>query len=87
MNKTIELALTSPDGIIDCMLEPIENESGIFYDVTILYPNISGVFCSCLKRDATTGAYFFDETGDIHPKIKRLESQLSAAIADADNSK
>jgi hypothetical protein len=83
MHEIIELALESPDGIVDCRLEP--DDSGSFYAVTILYPTTAGgytrsdIFCHNLMRDAETGAYFF-EGEDVHPKIKRLEAELSAAI-------
>ena len=85
--ETIELALESPDGIIDCRLEP-EDNNGASYAATILYPSTvagysrSDIFCHTLKRDAETGSYFFEDE-DMHPKIKRLERQLSDAIVKA----
>jgi hypothetical protein len=89
MDEIIELAIESAEGIIDCRLEPQRDDAGLYYAATILYPHIVGgysrseIYCNDLKRDAATGAYHFDETGDVHPKIKRLESQLSAAIVAA----
>jgi hypothetical protein len=92
MNETIELALESPDGIIDCRMEPQEDD-GSSYEATILYPNTVGgntrsdIFCHNLTRDAATGSYVFEDSSDIHPKILRLESQLSAAIVNANKRK
>jgi len=45
--------------------------------------NRSDIFCYTLKHDAETGGYFFEHSDDMHPKIKRLEAQLSAAIMNA----
>ena len=87
MNEEIELTLESADGTIDCRLEQEENDNGSFYAVTILYPTKvngyerSDIFCHNMLRNASTGAYSFDRNEDIHPKIKRLEAQLAAAIA------
>ncbi len=89
MQEPIELALDSPDGIIDCRLEPQRNEAGVYYAATILYPNIvngynrSEIYCHNLLP--TAGGYYFDDSDDLHPKIKRLEKQLSDAIAKAEN--
>ena len=86
MNETLEIAIDSVDGTIDCQLEPKRNDAGIFYAATILYPNIvngfsrSEVYCHNMIRDAKTGNYTFDDNEDIHPKIKRLEAQISEAI-------
>lgn len=85
MNDTIELAIESPDGIIDCQLEPQRDEDEVFYAATILYPHMvngysrSEIYCHNLKRNRKTGQYHFDSE-DIHPKVKRLEAELSAAI-------
>ena len=92
MNETIELALESPDGMIDCRLEPQDND-GALYAATILYPSTAGgfnrsdIFCHDMKRDAETGSYFFEGSEDMHPKIVKLESQLSAAIVKASKGK
>ncbi|MCD6012998.1 MAG: hypothetical protein K0Q79_2860 [Flavipsychrobacter sp.] len=90
MDEAIELALESADGIIDCRLEPQRNDAGLYYAATILYPNTvngynrSEIYCHNMLRTAV--GYGFEE-GEIHPKVKRLEGQLSAAIvkARADN--
>lgn len=89
MNEIIELAIESPDGIVDCRLEPQGHDAASSYAVTILYPSTasgysrSDIFCHILKRDGDAGGYSFDESEDIHPKIKKLEGQLSDAIMDA----
>jgi hypothetical protein len=86
MDEILELTLESPDGIIDCRLEPQRNEDELFYNATILYPNVvngfsrSEIFCHDLHRDTGTGDYLFEPGEDIHPKIKKLESRISAAI-------
>ena len=38
MDETIELTFESPDGIIDCRLEPQRNGTELSYSATILYP-------------------------------------------------
>lgn len=86
--EVIELTLESPAGVIDCRLEPQRNENGLYYAATILYPNMvngynrSEIYCHDLHRDAA-GNYRFDEPGELHPKIMRLEEELSAAIRNA----
>jgi len=87
MDETLELAIESPEGIIDCMLEPQLNDTELFYNVTILYPNIvdgfskSEVYCYNMRRESKMGDYYFDEGEvSIHPKIKKLETQISKAI-------
>ena len=87
MDETIELTLESPDGIVDCRLEPKRNGEELSYSATILYPNIvngfnrSEIYCHNLRRGTDKGDYFF-ETGEdtILPKIKILETQISKAI-------
>jgi hypothetical protein len=89
MDEPIELALESADGIIDCRVEPVEDEAGL-YSATILYPNVingfsrSEIYCHNLLLDKKTGNYFF-ETNDntLLPKIRKLEAQISAAIKSA----
>ena len=86
MDETIELVIESPDGIIDCRLEPIREERKLYYSATILYPNIvngfsrSEIYCYNLSGDTNSG-YFFEIGEDTIPsKIKILETQLSEAI-------
>ena len=87
MDEAIELALESPDGIVDCRLEPHRNETEISYSATILYPNIvngsnrSEIYCHNLRRGTKMGDYFFESgENDLPPKIKKLETQISKAI-------
>jgi hypothetical protein len=90
MDEVIELALDSRDGIIDCRLEPQRNDAGLFYAATILYPNTVNGFSRseiyCHNMLPAAGGYSF-EGEDIHPKIKKLEGQLSAAIMKAQKGK
>lgn len=88
MNNEIGISIETADGIADCMLELQQGEDGVAVcNVTVLYPNIvngfsrSEVFCHNMFYDRTTGRYAFDDNDEIHPKIKKLEEQLSAAIA------
>lgn len=89
MNEDIELAIESPDGTIDCRLEPIRDEDTrqLHYSATILYPDmVSGFFRSEIyihNLVPSGNGYVFDETEEIHPKIKKLETQLAAAIRKA----
>jgi hypothetical protein len=86
MDEVIELAIESPDGVIDCRIEPQMVANERFYNVTILYPNIvngysrSDIYCHAMRPDGETDSYFFDMLEEIHPKIKKLEVQLSQAI-------
>ena len=88
MDEVIEISLESADGIIDCRLEP-QRENGVpSYSVTILYPNVingysrSEIFCYNMRKQGNV--YVFDSNDDgIHPKIQRLEAQLSDGIANA----
>ena len=98
MDEIIELAIDSPEGIIDCRIEPYRNDNELSYSATILYPNTvngfsrSEIYCHNLRRGTKNGDYFF-EAGEntIHPKIRKLETQISNAIVhfssspDADN--
>ena len=86
MDETIELTLESPDGLVDCRLEPQRTESGLSYSVTILYPNTvngfsrSEIYCVNMRRDKS-GSYVFEPGDDeVLPKIKKLEVQVSAVI-------
>lgn len=89
MNDTLELALESADGIIDCRLEPLTDSPAPSYSATILYPASAGsysrsdIFCHNLAFNPAAGCYYFEDTEEIHPKIIRLEAQLSAAILKA----
>jgi len=91
MDEDIELAIDAPAGIIDCRLEPQRSDAGLYYAATILYPNMvngynrSEIYCHNMHPAA--GGYRFEESGDIHPKIKLLEAQLSAAILKARSDK
>jgi hypothetical protein len=86
MTDTIELAIESPDGVIDCMLEAGRNAADeLFYSATILYPKmINGISrpeIFCLDLINNGGSYVFDESDtEVHPKVKQLEAQLSGAI-------
>jgi hypothetical protein len=86
--ELIELTVDSPDGVVDCRLDLVVPEEGEeYYTATILYPNTingfsrSEIFVYDLKRDADGDSYSF-QYGDegIHPKIMKLEGQLSEAI-------
>jgi hypothetical protein len=86
MPEVIELSLDSADGIIDCMLELQKDRNDIYYNVTILYPQVvngygrSEIFCHDMKRNSQ-GEYYFEEgEKGLHPKIKKLESRLSDEI-------
>ena len=89
MDEIIELTFESPDGIIDCRLEPQRSDDeGLSYSATILYPNIvngysrSEIYCYHLRRTKANGDYFFETTEDaIPPRIKKLEVQISSAIS------
>ena len=89
MEEVIELALESPDGIIDCRLEPQTNDGTLTYSATILYPHTvngfsrSEIYCHTMQLDARSNSYVFDAGEEIHPKISKLETQLSAAIRDS----
>jgi len=90
MDEPIELVLESPDGIIDCRLEPHGDETEISYSATILYPNMvngsnrSEIYCHNLRRGTKMGDYFFEAGEDTLPKkIKNLETQISKAIVTA----
>jgi hypothetical protein len=86
MNDPIELAIESPDGIVDCRLERIDPADAFVYSATILYPHlingrvISKVYEHNLNLNAKTGLYYFAEQAMVHPKVLLLEDQLSAAL-------
>lgn len=88
MDEVVEISLDSPDGIIDCRLEPQREDGVLSYSATILYPNVingysrSEIFCyNMVKRGSE---YFFDNNEDgVHPKIQELEKQISDAITNA----
>jgi hypothetical protein len=85
MKPVIELVLETKDGIIDCRLEFIEDEARPYYAATLLYPTItngvnrSEIFCYNMVKDGNE-YYFSTEDNDIHPKIIKLEGDLSEAI-------
>lgn len=86
MDEAIELSIDSADGVIDCRIEPVEDEGGeIYFSVTVLYPNMvngfsrSEIYVYNMHRTGATGTYQF-EGDEIHPKVKKLEGQLSGAI-------
>ena len=88
MQEAIEISIDSPDGIVDCRLEPETADAIPLYSATILYPNVvdgfsrSEIYCHNMRPDPETGVYYFDDGEEgIHPKIKKLEAKLSAAIA------
>ena len=92
MLEPIELALNSSQGIIDCRLEPQINDGVLSYSATILYPHTvngfsrSEIYCHTLLQTEKSGDYFFEPGEEIHPKIKKLEAQLSEAIVHASRS-
>ncbi len=87
MNELIELNIDTPDGLADCRLELQDNEGMYYYEATILYPHIINGFSRseiyCYNFIPTgNGQYQIEETEDgIHPKIKRMEEMIAAAIA------
>jgi len=90
MEEAIELTFESPEGVIDCRLEPVRNEDELSYSATILYPNTvngfsrSEIYCHNLRRGTKMGDYYFETGADaILPKIKKLETQISKAIVSA----
>ncbi len=92
MDEVIELTLDSPDGVIDCRLEPQTNEGELAYSATILYPHTvngysrSDIYCHTMRQDANTNSFVFEAGEEIHPKIRKLEEQLSEAITSAQSS-
>jgi hypothetical protein len=86
MEEDIELVFESPDGVIDCRLEPQRDDEGVLsYSATILYParvggfNRSEIYCHTLLRNG--GGYYFEEGEQpMHPKVKKLEAEISVAI-------
>ena len=94
MDEIIEMTFDSADGIIDCRLDPLRNENELFYSATILYPNTvngfsrSEIYCHNLRRSTKNGGYIFEKGEEaIHPKIKKLETQISDVIAQVLQSK
>ena len=87
--EAIELTFESPDGIIDCRLEPQVIDDELSYSATILYPNVvnsfarSEVYCHHLRRGTKMGDYYFEGADAMLPKIKKLETQISKAIVSA----
>ena len=93
MDEILELTLDTDDGIADCRLEPQRNDTELFYSATILYPHVvngysrSEIFCHDLRRTGYSDEYLFEHGTDIHPKIKKLETQLSDAIKQLNHKK
>ena len=87
MNEDIELSIESPDGTIDCRLEPELNDDVLTYSATILYPQSAGsysrsdIYCYNMVQEPESKDYTF-AYGDegIHPKIMKLEKDIAAAI-------
>jgi len=83
MDTIHELTLNSPDGLIDVRLEPTTHGTPYQWTATILYPNIvngfsrSEIYCHDLSWHPESRAYTFDASDEIHPKILRLETQIS----------
>ncbi len=91
MDGAIELIIESPDGVVDCRLEPLRNDNELSYSATILYPNTvngfsrSEIYCNHLRRGTKLGDYYFEAGADaLPPKIKKLETQISKAIVNAE---
>ncbi len=83
MKELIETNIETTDGTADCRLELLEDGT---YDVTILYPNIVNgfsrpqVFNYIMKASAEGDNYEFAYAEDMHPKIQKLESQISDLV-------
>ena len=88
MQPPIELSLDSPSGLIDIRIDPdTEDDRPASYSVTILYPNMaagisrSDIFVHTMLVDPSTGAFhFLDDEKGIHPKVRAVEAEISAAI-------
>ena len=86
MQETIELTIESADGPVDCQVDRNEADGHTEWSVVVLYPHIengilrSKVYDHALVHDQQTGTYSFSPGAAIHPKVKQLEQQLSAAI-------
>ena len=91
MPASVELALPSPDGIVDCRIEITETDNGLLYAATILYPHLhngriqSKVYEHELNLHLQTGMYYFADPDMVHPKVLLLEHALSDAIRKALN--
>ena len=85
MEEPIELVIESEGGIIDCRLDPVDEDERS-YSATILYPSVangfskSEIYCVNMAYDQKTDTYLFEAETELHPKIKKLEGQLSDAI-------
>lgn len=86
MDKTIEIYIESAGGTIDCMLEPQRSDTDFFYSTTILYPEMangygrSEIFYADIRPSVDGNRYEFDNTEELHPKILKLEREISDAI-------
>lgn len=90
MQEVIEVSFDENGNTIDCRLEPMEDENGLYYTATILHATMvngfprSEIFCYDMVKDNTTGVFGFKmhEEG-IHPKIQRLEDRIAETISKA----
>jgi|GEM_PF-1777259 len=84
MNKVLEISIDSPDGVVDCQVEKIDDSTSC--SVTLLYPHMvngkfgSKVYFTTMHYNAAQKGYFFDTGEDIHPAVKALEENISRAI-------
>ena len=88
MEEIIEMSIDTPDGVVDCRLEPQRTDNELICAATILYPNIvdgfsrSEVHCIIIRFDADINEWYFDPgTEGIHPKIKKLEKEIVERMA------
>lgn len=85
MQQSIEFTVDTTDGVADCRAEMTGSDGRL--SVTILYPNNtsgfnrSEVYCHDMYKEREN--YFFADAEEMHPKIKRLEAQISQAILQA----
>lgn len=86
MEEVIELTLDAPEGVIDCRMELQQDGEVLSYSATVLYPTMvngfsrSEIYCHTLHFNAAQNRFLFSEDEEIHPKIRKLETQISAAI-------
>jgi hypothetical protein len=85
MTETIELTLESADGTIDCCIEPYTIDGKLCFSATILYPGGSGRYSrsEIFVHNLLPGKgneYFFESPEEIHPKVRKLEQQLSDVL-------
>ncbi|MBS1687231.1 MAG: hypothetical protein JSS96_00795 [Bacteroidetes bacterium] len=84
MNKVLEINIDSPDGVVDCQVERIDDSTS--YSVILLYPHLvngkfgSRVYFITMHFNEAQKRYFFDTGEDIHPAVKALEEKISRSI-------